>query len=112
MRSILTADHEVPTRDPLRIHPGEELEVGDRDSEWPAFVFVTGTNGTGWVPARHLDIQGTRAAVVTGYDTTELPATEGDVVEVLEGDPESGWAWCRDSSGREGWVPGRVLSAL
>ncbi|MFB7213558.1 SH3 domain-containing protein [Streptomyces sp. NPDC056255] len=44
-------------------------------------------------------------------DGAQLPASEGDTVDVLKDDPESGWSWCRDSSGREGWVPHRVLRA-
>ncbi|MFE2937269.1 SH3 domain-containing protein [Streptomyces sp. NPDC059278] len=111
MRSVLTADHEIPTRAPLKIQPGDELEVGDRDTEWTAFVFVTSQNGTGWVPARYVDVSGTRGTVLVAYDTTELPASKGDTVDVLKDDPESGWSWCRDSSGREGWVPHRALRA-
>lgn len=110
MRAQLTADHEIPERAPLSVRPGERVTVGERDTEWPAFVFVTAANGCGWVPARHLDIDGTTAFVRTGYDTTELAARTGDVVQILADDVESGWSWCRDAAGREGWVPNRVLA--
>ncbi|GAB3151409.1 SH3 domain-containing protein [Microbacterium neimengense] len=112
MRAQLTADHEIPERDPLSVLPGERVTVGERDTEWPAFVFVTTTNGSGWVPARHIDIDGAAGIVRTGYDTTELAARAGDVVEILADDIESGWSWCCDAAGREGWVPNRTLARM
>lgn len=110
MRRVLTADHEIPERPPLVVRAGDVVQVGERDTEWPAFTFVTASHGTGWVPARHIDIDGSIGVVRVGYDTTELPAASGDSVEVLEDDPESGWSWCRNADGREGWIPHRVLT--
>lgn len=97
---------------PLRIVPGDEVTVGERDSEWPEFVFVTASGGTGWVPARHLSQSSDRAVVATAYDTTELPTQVGDVLEVLTEDLVSGWLWCRSASGREGWVPVRTVETV
>jgi phosphoketolase len=85
------------------------MKVGERDTEWPAFVLVTGQKGAGWVPERHLDRHGTSAVVMEAYDTTELPTAEGEELEVLHEDLASGWLWCRARSGREGWVPERTL---
>lgn len=110
MKCILMTDHVVPDRAPLRLSPGNVVRVGDHDTEWPAFVFVTAPHGTGWVPARHLEIDGSKGAVRVAYDTTELPATVGEIVDVLEDDPDSGWSWCRNTHGREGWIPHRALS--
>ncbi|WP_254773627.1 SH3 domain-containing protein [Plantibacter sp. MMLR14_011] len=110
VRCVLIADHEIPERPPLTVRPGDVVQVGDRDTEWPAFVFVTASHGTGWVPARHLDVDGSVGVVRAGYDTTELPAVTGDTVDVVEDDPESGWSWCRNADGREGWIPHRVLT--
>jgi len=39
--------HQIPDRPPLRLVDGERVDVGDRDSEWPEFVFVTASHGTG-----------------------------------------------------------------
>jgi hypothetical protein len=107
---VLTANHEIPERAPLVLVPGDVVQVGDRDTEWPAFVFVTAAQGTGWVPARHIDIDGSIGTVRVGYDTTELPATSGENVDVLVDDSESGWSWCRNADGREGWIPQRSLA--
>lgn len=110
MRYVLAADHEIPERAPLVVSPGDVVQVGERDTEWPAFVFVTAPLGTGWIPARHIDIDGPFGIVRVGYDPTELPASAGEQVDVVRDDSESGWSWCRNADGREGWIPHRVLS--
>lgn len=110
MRCVVTADHEIPERPPLAVRPGDVVHVGERDTQWPAFTFVTATQGTGWVPVRHIDVDGSVGVMRVGYDTTELPVASGESVDVVEDDPESGWSWCRNAAGREGWVPHRVLT--
>jgi hypothetical protein len=85
------------------------VQVGDRDTEWPEFVFVTAPHGSGWVPARHLSQPSGPAVVRTAYDTTELPAQVGEVLEVVAEDLESGWLWCRSSRDRQGWIPVRAV---
>ena len=106
----VVADHAIPSRPPLRVAPGDEVRVGDRDDTWPAFVFVTTVDGgSGWVPARHLGDTRPVAEVRTAYDTQELAVTEGDAVEVTADDPGAGWSWCVARDGRAGWVPHRAL---
>jgi len=110
MRARATEVHEIPDRAPLRIAPGELVDVGAISRDWPAFVYVTGTRGEGWVPARNLSKSAGPATVTIGYDTTELPLVAGQSVTVVERDDESGWWWCRDEVGRQGWVPTSVLT--
>ena len=81
--------------------------VGDRDSEWPEFTFVTCSHGTGWVPARHLSSDHGAAVVEFAYDTTELAVAAGQELTVIDRDDVSGWWWCRSDEGAEGWVPAR-----
>lgn len=85
--------------------------VGDRDTEWPEFVFVTTSQGSGWVPARHLSSDQGAAAAEVAYDTAELAVAAGEEVTVVDRDDVSGWWWCRDSDGAEGWVPSRSFVA-
>lgn len=103
--------HEIPARPPIQLEVGERVEVGERDDEWPAFVFVTAARGSGWVPERHLDRDGSTAVVAESYDTTELPTREGEALEAVREDEMSGWVWCRAQSGREGWVPQKTLAS-
>ncbi|MDJ0664688.1 MAG: SH3 domain-containing protein [Acidimicrobiia bacterium] len=104
-----TRSHEPPERSPLQVRPGDVVDVGERDTEWPEFVFVTAAVGSGWVPARHLSTDSGPAVVLAGYDTTELAVSDGDALTVVERDDESGWWWCRSTDGDEGWVPIEVL---
>jgi hypothetical protein len=97
--------HQIPQRPPLQLSAGDKVHAGDRDTEWPEFVFVSAANGSGWVPARHLSKPHGDAVVQTPYDTTELPTEVADVLEVIIEDTISGWLWCRAGNGREGWVP-------
>jgi hypothetical protein len=108
---VAKVGHQIPDRPPLQLAVGERVDVGDRDSEWPEFVFVTASHGAGWVPARHLSGTSGTVVVQTAYDTSELPTQAGDVVEVVAEDLTSGWLWCRARDGREGWVPIKTLEA-
>jgi hypothetical protein len=105
---VVTA-HGTPDRPPLQVAVGDVVHAGDRDTDWPEFVFVTTATGSGWVPARHLSQPSGVAVVQTAYDTTELSTEVGDLLDVLDEDTASGWSWCRASGGGEGWVPGRAL---
>jgi len=113
-RVTASAAHQIPERTPLRVDAGDQVEVGERDAEWPAFVFVVAAGGgCGWVPARHLSsATAGPATVLVPYDTTELPAEAGQTLDVLAEDSESGWLWCRDASGRQGWIPQRSVVDL
>jgi hypothetical protein len=109
---VASTAHRVPERPPLRLDVGDVVEAGARDTEWPAFVFVTTPTGSGWVPARYLSAPRGPAAMVEAYDTTELATRAGEVLDVLACDLEGGWLWCRSSRGDEGWVPVRTLGEL
>jgi hypothetical protein len=104
--------HSTPDRPPIQVGPGERVRVGQRDIEWPEFVFVTTGEGAGWVPERCLDTSSDPAVVLVGYDTTELATTAGEELTLVERDDPSGWAWVRNSAGEEGWVPLRTVAPL
>jgi len=106
---VAQSAHEIPDRPPIQIEVGERVEVGERDREWPAFVFIATSRGAGWVPERHLDRDADGAVVKEAYDTTELPTREGEELEAIREDTRSGWIWCRAKTGREGWVPAQTL---
>jgi hypothetical protein len=97
--------HAVPGRPPIRVTPGQNVRVGERDTTWPAFAFVTTDDGSGWVPARHIDARSEPAVVLAPYDTTELATAAGELLTVLVVDDPSGWARVRNALGHESWVP-------
>ena len=51
---VATEAHVIPERPSLSLASGDVVTVGRRDSNWPAFVFVTIAGGSGWVPSRYL----------------------------------------------------------
>jgi uncharacterized protein YraI len=109
---IATEGHEIPDRPPVSLAVGEVVTVDQRrDSGWPAFVFVSAADGSGWMPSRYLSSDAGRAVVKTPYDTTELATRPREILEVLDRDDESGWIWCRSTDGREGWVPSRSVAS-
>jgi uncharacterized protein YgiM (DUF1202 family) len=112
MRARASSGHEASAREPIRLASGDEVTVGERDTEWPAFVFVTGSSGEGWVPSRHLSADAGTAVVITPYDTTELELGAGEEVAVLDRDDVSGWWWCRRGDGAKGWVPVSALDPI
>ena len=59
----------------------------------------------GWVPARYLHRSGPSAVALRRYDTTTLTPSQNAVLTLIEADAESGWLWCRDEEGDEGWFP-------
>ena len=107
----VTRSHRSSARPPLVVAPGDDLAVGVQDDEWPAFVLVTTPQGAeGWVPGRFLERTGDgRATPVRAYDTTEIEVDPGVELTVIEPDLGSGWLWCSDDAGREGWVPSRCV---
>ena len=109
MKIQVSSPHELPERPSIQLQVGEPVMVGDRDTEWPEFVFVSSAAGSGWVPARHLSASSGAAVVEVAYDTKELAVVAGQQVTVVARDDASGWWWCRDNTGAEGWVPVAVL---
>jgi len=107
-----TSSHSVPDRPPIQVMRGQRVQAGQRDTEWPEFVFVIADGGAGWVPGRFLDTSSDPALVLADYDTTELATTAGEALTLVEGDDRSGWAWLRNEAGQEGWVPLRTVATV
>ena len=107
-----TTAHTIPERPPIRVRPGQPVRAGQRDAEWPSFVFITTDDGAGWVPERYLDTSSDPVVVITSYDTTELATAAGEQLTLIKQDDPSGWAWVRNAAGREGWVPLRTIEPM
>jgi uncharacterized protein YgiM (DUF1202 family) len=109
----VVAAHRPSQTPPIQVGPGDPVQVHERDDDWPAFVKVTTpAGGSGWVPSRHLSAGEGSATVVTPYNTLELVALPGEVLTVVERDDGSGWLWCRNAQGQEGWIPVRSVEPV
>jgi hypothetical protein len=69
--------HPIPQRAPIRVVLGQQVQAGQRDTDWPAFVLITTDDRAGWVPERLLDTSSDSVVVISAYDTTELATTTG-----------------------------------
>jgi uncharacterized protein YgiM (DUF1202 family) len=98
-------DYLSPYTDPLAFSAGEELTVGEKESEWPGWVWCTNRAGKGrWVPEAYVERRGSTCVMLCDYEATELPVSAGEVL-AISGKEESGWIWCTNQAGQSGWVP-------
>lgn len=105
------ADYQRSSQDPLTVTAGEILQVSARRDLWnnnPAWVWIWCSDPrgkSGWVPLNLLDAHSgssTGTARYT-YSAAELSVAVGETLTVYK--HESGWAWCTNQQGTNGWVP-------
>ncbi len=100
---VITA-YEMAYPDPLILQAGEEITVGQNDTQWPAYIWCTNQAGKGgWVPESYIERRGERGLARRAYAAIELSASVGE--ELVIGDEEGGWLWCTNQQNRSGWIP-------
>jgi mannose-6-phosphate isomerase-like protein (cupin superfamily) len=109
MRATLLRDVRTQYANPIGVHRGDVVQLGERDTEWPAFAWTTTADGNaGWAPADWLRPLGDGTAeALRDYTARELDGGAGDTVELI--DELGGWWWSRAADGREGWLPANAL---
>lgn len=92
--------------DPIAFEAGDPVTLGQRDDQWPGWVWCTHSNGkSGWVPEAYID---TKAGIARrSYTARELPLTIGDTLTLQY--EEAGWYWATNQSGQSGWAPASHL---
>lgn len=108
-RFTANADYEETDSDPIRLNPGDEVQIGHADRAWPGWVWATDAKGNdGYVPEEILEPLGNSRFLVTQpFDPAVLTIRRGDALESLR--QIHGWHWCRNNQGAEGWVAGYLL---
>jgi hypothetical protein len=97
-------DHRASFADALVFSDGEMLRVEKRKTVWDGWIWCLKEKGMGaWVPESYMERCGDMCTALRDYDSTELTVNIGDILEAYE--EASGWLWCRDREGRQGWVP-------
>jgi hypothetical protein len=110
-RARVTEIHRAPDRPAIRMQAGERVTLGDRDTEWPEFVWTALASGLGgWVPTALFDAERGQASALQDYDTKELDADPGD--ELVLHRELAGWWWAENARGESGWIPTRKLELL
>ncbi|WP_242109201.1 SH3 domain-containing protein [Luteimonas aquatica] len=110
-RARVVLPHRAPDRPAIRVGAGDTVTLGERDSDWPQFVWTSLTSGLGgWVPAMLFDREQGLATARQDYDTRELDADPGELL-VLH-DELADWWWAENAQGTRGWIPARVLELI
>lgn len=94
---------------PLAIMAGDIVQLSGKEDHWNGkpewtFLWCVDLHGTGgWVPQTLIDRHGVTGIARQDYDCRELSVTAGETVEM--GDEVSGWVWCTNQQGQQGWIP-------
>ena len=102
--SKVIVDYKSPYSDPLKIQKGENVQIRNKESEWPGWVWCKNIESKErWIPSSYLDIQGNLGMMLQDYEATELNVSIGE--ELVIEKEESGWVWVTNKEGKKGWVP-------
>lgn len=104
-------DYQAEFPNPIAVEAGETITVSESTSTWennPAWVWLWCADQrgkSGWVPKNiiQMDEDGRAGTTRAAYDARELTVTAGQEITIEQ--EESGWFWCRDQQGKQGWVP-------
>ena len=85
--------------------------VGDRDTEYAGWTWITTEDGnSGWAPQQLLEQRDDGAAIATNdYDATELDTELGESLTLLQELNE--WGYVERRNGDHGWVPMKTIEA-
>lgn len=106
-------EHFAVYADPICVKAGDRLTLTGKTDEWDGHIWLwaVGADGkAGWVPDSIVENRTERFQASRDYSAIELDCAKDEIVNVIE--EIHGWAWCRSSMGKEGWVPLRILSPL
>ena len=107
-RARVIATHRAPDRPAIQVASGDRVTLGDRDTEWPEFVWTALASGLGgWVPSALYDAERGEASALQDYDTRELDADIGDALTLHH--ELADWWWATNASGTSGWIPARAI---
>ena len=110
-RARVIAEHRSPDRPEIRVSAGDSVTLGERDSDWPQFVWATLAQGLGgWIPAALFDRDTGAATALSDYDTRELATRIGESITVHY--QQEGWWWAENASGQSGWIPARAIELI
>ncbi|MCP5464412.1 MAG: hypothetical protein H7A33_05235 [Deltaproteobacteria bacterium] len=99
--------------DPLNLKKDDLVTTLHEDSEWPGWIkcICEKTKKQGWIPKIYLNrLNHNQAVLNCDYLAKELTVHKDETVTTLL--EESGWIWCKNQKGEEGWIPKRNLDKL
>jgi len=107
-RAIVKKDYQAQYLDPIAMRSGDEIIIGDRDTENADWIWCTHPDGrSGWVHESFLSIEAGAGRASRDYSAKELTVETGEVIEL--GEERSGWVRATNSCGESGWLPAANL---
>ena len=107
----VVSEYQSAYSEPLVISTGEQLAIGEKESDWSGWVWCTNRDGKSrWVPEKYVERRGGACIALCDYEATELSVSVGE--ELTMGQEESGWIWCTNQQGQSGWVPADHVERL
>jgi Variant SH3 domain len=104
----VTRSYRTQYPDPIVLEPGDIVHLGERDPNFPGWIWGTSAMGkSGWIPEHFLDVKGDTGAATQAYDAHEIDLDEGEIVSVME--ELLGWALV-EGEGKRGWIPSLHLA--
>jgi hypothetical protein len=97
-------EHKVSSPYAMIAIEGDDVIVGREDPEMHGWYWCKDENNVeAWAPASHISIKDGEGIFTQDYNSMELDAKEGDVIQYLG--ESSGWVECLDSNWKYGWIP-------
>ncbi len=108
-RVTTVAGHRSQYPDPIQFRPGDQLELGKRDTEFPGWIWVrTPDDKEGWAPEDFIETRSkSRGAATSNYTARELNTRAGESLRVHRELNE--WLWVENQQGDRGWIPKRTV---
>ncbi len=108
-RGRVISDYVSEFSNPMSARKGDSIRViRKNDGKYKSWYWCRSDSGIeAWVPEVVLSISGDRATLSQDYNSRELDSSENEIVDILY--EMGGWSWCRNSRGKEGWLPSDIL---
>lgn len=107
------ASHKTEYENPIKLHKGESVKLGERvpEKNWKDWIWAENSKQEGgWVPVQIIDFSKdkTKGIVLENYSAKELNIEKGELVAEIE--TLNGWTWVRRiSDNDEGWIPNETI---
>lgn len=103
--------YKTPYDRPITFQAGETVTIGDRDDEYPGWIWTkTPCGNQGWAPESILKIDSanTTAIAIETYSAKELNTHLGEWLTVHR--ELNQWLWVSNQQGEAGWIPAKTVT--
>ena len=95
-------EHQASFSYSLELKVGERVTISDKKEN--GWVGCINKEGIGvWVPEKYLERKEHIGIILFDYSSAELTVIIGERLAFIK--EESGWIWCTNRKGQNGWVP-------